>query len=95
LARVQWELGAQSALLVAVPPPVEVEVESPVIEAAVQTALEEAQNANIHGQEVTPFLLRRVSELTGGKSLMANLGLLINNARLAAKIAQAISKHRD
>jgi pseudouridine-5'-phosphate glycosidase len=59
-----------------------------VIESAIQAALDEAHRKNISGQAVTPFLLGRVSELTGGASLRANLGLLRNNARIAADIAK-------
>lgn len=95
LARAHWDLGMPSAVLVAVPPPDEVSVEAGVVETAIQEALEEAQNANIRGQAVTPFLLRRVSELTGGRSLEANLGLLVNNARIAAYIAKALHQHSD
>jgi pseudouridine-5'-phosphate glycosidase len=50
----------------------------------------EAHEKGIHGQELTPFLLQRISELTHGKSLRANLSLLLNNARLAAQIATAL-----
>jgi len=90
LAQVQWRLGQTSAILVAVPPPAEIALRKDVVEAAIQTALEDAQRMNIHGQAVTPYLLRRVSEMTGGASLKANLGLLSNNARIAAQIAKAI-----
>ena len=58
---------------------------------AINQALEEAIIADIHGQAVTPFLLRRISELTEGASLRANLGLLRNNARVAAEIACHLS----
>jgi len=43
-----------------------------------------------HGQELTPFLLQRISELTGGRSMRTNLSLLLNNARLAAQIAKSM-----
>ena len=80
-----------SAILLTVPPPVEVALSNSEIEAAINQALEEASIENIHGQAVTPFLLRRVSELTGGASLRANLGLLRNNAKVAAQIASQLS----
>ncbi len=88
LAKIHWELGQPGSILLAVPPPEDVAVDNELIETAIQTALSEAQAKNIHGQAVTPFLLARVSELTGGSSLRANLGLLRNNAHLAAEIAQ-------
>jgi pseudouridine-5'-phosphate glycosidase len=87
LAKTHWDLGMTSAILVAVPPPAEIALKRESIEAAIQNALGEAQKKNIRGQAVTPFLLRRVSELTGGSSLRTNLGLLQNNARVAAEIA--------
>ncbi len=90
LAKTQWELGIHSSILVAVPPPQDVAVDKDIIEAAIQTALKEAQENNVHGQAVTPFLLGRMSTLTGGSSLRANLGLLNNNARVAAEIAQCL-----
>ena len=57
------------------------------MESAIQSALDQAKADDIRGQEVTPFLLARVSELTGGASVKVNLALLRNNARLAAAIA--------
>jgi pseudouridylate synthase len=87
LAHTHWKLGFSSALLVAMPPPAEVALERDLVESAIDKALKEAQEKGIIGQAVTPFLLRRVSEYTGGDSMQANLGLLRNNARLAAKIA--------
>ena len=86
-ANTHWNLGFQSSILLAVPPPKEIALETELIESVIQSALQEAHQKNIHGQSVTPFLLRRVSELTGGASLQANLGLLKNNARVAAEIA--------
>ena len=90
LAKAHWEMGMESSILVAVPPPTDVALDAGVVESAIQTALDEAVDSHIHGQAMTPFLLRRVSELTGGTSLKANLGLLRNNARVAAEIAYFI-----
>jgi len=90
LAQTHWDLGLGGSILVAVPPPADVAMESDFIESAIHTALQDAQKKNIRGQSVTPFLLRRVSELTGGSSLKANLGLLRNNACVAAEIAHYI-----
>jgi pseudouridine-5'-phosphate glycosidase len=61
-----------------------------IIQTAVQQALDDAKVQDIHGQAVTPFLLRRVSDLTQGASLLVNLALLLNNARIAAQIARAL-----
>jgi len=60
------------------------------VEIAIQTALAEAEARHIHGAATTPFLLQRVSELTAGESLQANLALLKNNASVAAKTAAAM-----
>jgi pseudouridine-5'-phosphate glycosidase len=87
LARAHWELGLSSAVLVAVPPPQESALPLDLIEAAVKGALQEAEARDVRGQEVTPFLLSRVSDLTGGASLKTNLALLANNARIASEIA--------
>lgn len=90
IAQAHWDIGMHSAVLVAVPPPAEVAMKPEVVEEAIQTALEDAHKLHVQGQAVTPFLLRRVAELTGGQSLTANLSLLRNNARVAAEIARAI-----
>jgi pseudouridine-5'-phosphate glycosidase len=91
LALAHWEFGQESAILLAVPPPKEAAIERSVIESAIQKALSESQERKIHGQAVTPFLLSRVSALTGGKSLEANLALLRNNARVAAEVAHVLT----
>jgi pseudouridine-5'-phosphate glycosidase len=61
------------------------------MEPIIVKASAEALAKNIHGQAVTPFLLNRISELTQGRSLRTNLSLLLNNARLAAQIACAMT----
>jgi len=53
----------------------------------IRQAVEEAEQQKIHGQALTPYLLKRVSQLTGGASMRTNLSLLRNNARLAGQIA--------
>ena len=60
------------------------------MEPVIEQASREAQEKKIHGKELTPFLLQRISELTRGRSMAANLSLLLNNAMLAAKIAHAL-----
>jgi pseudouridylate synthase len=93
LALAHWEMGLSSAILLAQPPPQETALPPEIIRAAVDRALDELRLEGIRGQAVTPFLLRRVSELTGGLSLQANLALLRNNARLAAQVASAFASH--
>jgi pseudouridylate synthase len=89
-AKAHWSTGLQSAVLVANPVPAGAAIPKSVMEPHIKKAIQEAHNQDIHGKEVTPFLLKRVSELTEGKSMQANLSLLLNNARLAAQIATAL-----
>jgi pseudouridine-5'-phosphate glycosidase len=90
LAKAHWELGMKSAVLVCQPLPEQEEIPQEKLDGAIQQARREAGAQLIHGQALTPFLLSRLSELTGGESLRANLALLLNNARLAAQIAVAL-----
>lgn len=97
IAQAHWALGLNSAVLVVVPPPASVALPRSVVEKAVAEAVAEAERLGIRGQESTPFLLNKVSELTGHSSLKANLALLLNNARVAGEIARALfplSPHR-
>jgi pseudouridine-5'-phosphate glycosidase len=80
----------KSAVLVCQPLSEQEEIPQKKVDGAIQQARLEARAQRIHGQALTPFLLSRLSELTGGESLRANLSLLLNNARLAAQIAVAL-----
>jgi pseudouridine-5'-phosphate glycosidase len=64
-------------------------------ETAIQQANREADQRGIHGKAVTPFLLQRVAELTGGAARAANIALLVNSARHAGMIARALSARRS
>ena len=90
LARAHWSTGAHSAVLVTNPVPSMDAIPRSEMEPHITRAVNEAREKGIHGNEVTPFLLQRISELTKGKSMRANLALLLNNARLAAQIATAL-----
>jgi pseudouridine-5'-phosphate glycosidase len=90
-AQTHWGLGMKSAILVCLPLSPEEEIPHDKIIGTIQQARREAHERGIHGQPLTPFLLVRLAELTGGESLRANLKLLLNNARLAAAIANAFS----
>ena len=89
-ARAHWGAGLQSAVLVANPIPEAEAISVSEMEPYIEQANREARAQGIHGKSVTPFLLSRISELTGGRSMRANLSLLLNNARLAAQIANAL-----
>lgn len=95
LAKQHWDLGLHSSVLIVQPPPEESALSNEVMENAVRKALEEAEQKHITGQAVTPYLLQRVNELTDGSSMQANLGLLQNNARLAAKLAKEFARKGD
>ena len=86
-----WKLGLSSAILVAVPPPSDLEIPANQIAKRIEKALEEADKNNIHGSAITPYLLQKVNEETKGKSMRVNIALLKNNARVAAKISAALS----
>jgi pseudouridine-5'-phosphate glycosidase len=73
-----------------VPCPADAEVPAAEIEAAVRQAEADAEARAVRGTEVTPYLLGRLVELTGGASLRANLALLRQNARVAGKVAAAL-----
>ena len=88
IIRAHWDMGLGSAVVLAVPVPQEAEMPRDKVESAIACALAEAEG--IRGKAVTPFLLRRVAELTGGESLKANLALLQNNAVLAARLARVL-----
>lgn len=90
IVRAHWQMGLASGVLLTVPIPEADEAPRDMIETAIAQALAESEEQGVRGKAVTPFLLRRVSELTGGESMAANLALLLNNARVAAQLAQAI-----
>ncbi len=81
-------LGLNGGELVAEPIPAGEEINRSVIEAAVEVAVARADAEKVSAKDVTPYLLERIREATGGMSLTANVSLLKNNARLAARIAK-------
>jgi len=91
LFRAQRALGLPCGMLVTVPVPEEYELPTNQMEAAIAQALGAAEAQGIKGKALTPFLLARISELTGEASLRANLALLENNAKVAARIAMALN----
>eukprot|EP00624_Nannochloropsis_granulata_P004293 evm.model.NODE_31514_length_16249_cov_62.452766.3 len=82
-----------SSILVAVPNPVP--AASAATQAAIEEALLEAEVRGLAGKEVTPFLLQRVNEATGGASLKANIELIKNNARVGTAIAVALAEEEE
>jgi len=90
IIQAKWRLEMEGGALVTVPIPTEWELDAASGEVAIQTALVEAEQKGIRGKVVTPFLLERVSQLTGGESQRANIALLENNARVAAELAKCL-----
>ena len=88
------ELGFGGGMLVTNPIPEEYSMDPAVINRAIDTAVAEAEEQGVHGKAITPFLLARVKELTGGDSLDSNIQLVFNNARLAARTAAALEALR-
>ena len=86
------DCGLKGGMLVTNPIPEQYSMPRDVINHAIDQALREADEQGIRGKRTTPFLLARVKELTGGDSLAANIQLVLNNARLAARTAVALSR---
>ncbi len=89
--RMREALGIGGGMLIANPIPAMAEIPASEMAGYIGKALESAKNNGISGKAVTPFLLAKILELTGGRSLTANIALVENNARLAARIALEIS----
>jgi pseudouridine-5'-phosphate glycosidase len=92
VARTHWELGSRTGVLVGNPIPEADELPRAAYEQALKGALAEAAERDLRGREVTPFLLDRLRELSGGATVKANLALLRNNARVAAELARALAR---
>ncbi len=91
IIHMHWELGNRSGVLVCVPIPQQDEIARAVIEPYIARALDEADEQKVVGSAVTPFLLKRLAEITEGKSVRANVALLKNNVAVAAEIAKALA----
>jgi pseudouridine-5'-phosphate glycosidase len=86
--------GAGGILLVQPPPPA-LALRAGEVDAWIRQALADAERHGVRGGRVTPFVLARVAEASGGRTLRANIGLIINNAATAAQIAVARAHHRE
>ena len=95
LAQARDTFGMTQALLVTVPPPLEAAIPASEIDPAIEEAVAEAESLQLRSAEVTPFLLKRLAEITEGRSVATNLALLENNARVAAQIAVAMVTTAD
>ena len=94
LEQARRALQIEGALLVTVPVPVKDEVPRNMLQKALDEALVKAERSEIGGRDLTPFLLSRMSEQSGGATLKANIALLENNARIAAEIALSLVQNK-
>ncbi len=92
--QMRGRLGLPGGQLVANPIPADAEIPRAEIMPHIEAALAEAKAQGIAAKSVTPFLLQRIFELTAGRSLVANIALVLNNARLASAIATEIALQR-
>lgn len=88
--RAKWNLNLEGGAVIANPIPEEDALDHDFITNIIEKALKEAEEKGIHGKQVTPFLLGKVKELTDGTSLVANIALVKNNARVGAEIAKVL-----
>lgn len=89
--RMRLRLGLPGGQLIANPIPVEAEIPRATLAPIIAEATRDAETHGIAGKDLTPYLLQRIYELTEGRSLEANIALVLNNARLAADIAKEMS----
>lgn len=87
LLKVKWAIGLIGSVMIANPIPADKEVPYEKMDVFIQQCLKEANAQGISGKNTTPFLLKRIAEITGGESLKSNIALVKNNAVLGAKIA--------
>ena len=88
------KLGLKGGVLISNPIPEEMALPHEYIDSIVDQAVRECEEQGIKGKDATPFLLKRIVELTGGKSLESNIALVCHNAELGAQIAYHLSQKR-
>ncbi|MEG1365497.1 MAG: pseudouridine-5'-phosphate glycosidase, partial [Cetobacterium sp.] len=89
--KAKWDIGLNGGMVVTNPIPEEFAMDFDTITNAINAAVAEAELKGIKGKESTPFLLAKVKDITAGKSLVANIELVFNNARLGAAIAKELT----
>ena len=90
MIKTKWELGLNGGVIIANPIPEEYSMDKSMIDKAIEEALKSADKSVVKGKDVTPFLLSEIKRITGGESLDSNIKLVLNNAKLAAEIANSI-----
>jgi pseudouridine-5'-phosphate glycosidase len=89
--RTKWQLGLQGGVVVSNPVPAAMAMQNAEIDAIIAQALGDADAQGVKGKAVTPFLLGRIKELTGGRSLATNIALVKHNALVGAQLAVALN----
>jgi pseudouridine-5'-phosphate glycosidase len=92
IIRARREIGLRGGVVVANPIPPEHEIAPEVLEGWIETALADADAAGVSGKDVTPFLLARIHDLSGGASEGTNKELVYSNVRVAARIARSLAE---
>ena len=92
IVKAKREYKLDGGVLVTNPIPEEYSMDPTYINKEIDKAISEMEKAGVHGKDETPYLLAKIVELTGGKSLEANIHLILNNAKLGAQIASEYAK---
>jgi pseudouridine-5'-phosphate glycosidase len=92
--RTKWQLGLQGGVVVGNPVPQQFAMPKEEIDRITEQALREADEQGVTGKKVTPFLLARIKELTGGRSLATNIALVEHNALVGARLAVALNAEK-
>ena len=88
--RTKWQLGLEGGVVVSNPVPEDAALKNEEIDGIIAQALQEVDAQGVKGKAVTPFLLARIKDLTGGRSLATNIALVKHNALVGARLAQAL-----
>lgn len=91
LLRSKWQIDQRGGVIIANPVSEQYNQDADRIEAVTQEALKDAEQKGLKGKAITPFLLSRIEQITGGESLKTNIEFVCNNAHLAAKIAKYLA----
>lgn len=92
ILRAKWSLGLAGGVLVCNPIPVQYALDFDYMEDVIRSAQAAADAAKVRGKDITPFLLAKITELTGGKSFHSNVQLALSNARCAARVTLAMAE---
>jgi pseudouridine-5'-phosphate glycosidase len=95
VARAHWTVNGGGTVLLAVPVPAADALDGDLVEAAIESALAEADEAGVIGNAVSPFMMRAVSKATAGGTAKAGRSLLLNTARVAGEFAVSLCATRD